>query len=134
MNIDILHKLLLKSWCKETAFGESWNLNNPSLNQCAITALVVQDLFGGKIIRCEMTDGDSHYWNRLPNYDEVDLTKDQFEFILPQPLRETAEYRTRQYILSFPKTMKRYGLLLQKLSSIQKAAIEDDNGIELELI
>ena len=118
MKIDDLYKILCQAWSKETAFGD-WRYDCPEMNQCAITALVVQDFMGGKIMRCEMTDGDSHYWNRLLNYKEVDITEKQFQYIEGKPLRDTAEYRTRQYILSFPKTMKRYGLLLQRIADVR---------------
>lgn len=112
---DNLSYLLHKSWSAETAAGE-WSQENPSLNQCAVTALVVQDLFGGDLLRCEMTNGNSHYWNRLPDGTELDLSKEQFEFIQAQPKRETVVIRERQYVLSFPNTIHRYGILLQNLA------------------
>jgi len=47
-----------------------------------MTALVVQDLLGGDLILAEVhVDGikdGNHYWNRLPDGTEVDLTGDQF--------------------------------------------------------
>ena len=47
-----------------------------------MTALVVQDLLGGALILAEVhVDGvrdGNHYWNRLPDGTEVDLTADQF--------------------------------------------------------
>jgi hypothetical protein len=101
---------LLLTWCAETAKG-NWNPNNPSLNQCAITALVVQDYFGGELLRCLMTNGDSHYWNRLPDGTEVDLTEDQFRDIEAKPLKIDFVVRTREYVLSFPETSRRYHLL-----------------------
>jgi len=112
LELDKLKNALLKSWNKETAMG-GWMAENPSLNQCAVTALVVQDFFGGDLLRCKMTNGDSHYWNRLPNGDEVDLTYEQFTHIEGKPMKETTVVRERQYVLSFPNTMLRYGILLQ---------------------
>ena len=50
-----------------------------------MTALVVQDLLGGDLIHGEVhIDGAkvwNHYWNRLPDGTEVDLTADQFRFL-----------------------------------------------------
>jgi hypothetical protein len=47
-----------------------------------MTALVVQDLLGGDLILGEVhVDGvrvGNHYWNRLPEGTDVDLTGDQF--------------------------------------------------------
>ena len=47
------------------------------MGQCAVTALVVQDFLGGELIRAFVC-GESHYWNRLPDGSELDLTADQF--------------------------------------------------------
>jgi hypothetical protein len=47
-----------------------------------MTALVVQDILGGDRVIAEVhVDGAQigrHYWNRLPDGSEVDLTADQF--------------------------------------------------------
>ena len=115
ITIDNLKDLLLKSWCAETAVGK-WIAEVPSMNQCAVTALVVQDLFGGNLLRCNMTDGDSHYWNKIADGTEIDLTEEQFNHIDGKPLRETVVIRQRDYVLSYPNTMYRYGLLLQKIA------------------
>jgi hypothetical protein len=108
--------MLEKSWCAETATKGVWSPDVPSLNQCAVSALVVQDLLGGDLLRCKMTNGDSHYWNRLPDGREVDLTTDQFKHIEGKPMRETVVVRERTYVLSFPDTMSRYALLLARVA------------------
>lgn len=47
-----------------------------------MTALVVQDLLGGDLIlgevRVDEVRTGYHWWNRLPDGTEVDLTADQF--------------------------------------------------------
>jgi len=76
--MEELRCALINSWCKETAHknGQAkWKPNNPALGQCAVTALVVQDYFGGDIVYCMHK---SHYWNRLPDGTEIDLTRSQF--------------------------------------------------------
>jgi hypothetical protein len=110
MDLGHLQNILNHSWSAETAKGE-WRKDVPSLNQCAITALVVQDIFGGDLLRCPMTNGDSHYWNRLPDGTEVDLTEEQFGFIEARPIKEDTVVRQRDYVLSFPDTLRRYHLL-----------------------
>lgn len=60
----------------------NWTPANPSRGQCAATALVVRDLFGGELLEAEVLfrSGERqgfHYWNRLAGA-EVDLTADQF--------------------------------------------------------
>jgi len=55
---------------------------NPSRDQCGMTALVVQDILGGDLILAEVhvqgAQIGHHYWNRLPDGSELDLTADQF--------------------------------------------------------
>jgi hypothetical protein len=60
-----------------------WSPANPSRGQCAVTALVVQDLLGGELLVAEVDNPDGsrqgvHYWNRLAGGIEVDLTREQF--------------------------------------------------------
>ncbi|MFJ8753888.1 hypothetical protein ACIREO_31860 [Streptomyces sp. NPDC102441] len=59
-----------------------WNPGNPARDQCGVTALVVNDLLGGELIRGEVrVDGervDYHWWNRLGMGVEIDLTREQF--------------------------------------------------------
>ena len=114
MDLDELARALERVWCADTAMGE-WDEDCPSMNQCVVTALIVQDYFGGELLRCEMTDGNSHYWNRLPDGTEVDLTAEQFEWIIGEPLRETVEVRDRDSVLLSPDTRCRYELLRSRL-------------------
>lgn len=103
--------IISMSWAKETCYPgsqDSWSDSNPSLGQCAITSLVVNDFCGGKIMRC-MVDEISHYYN-LINGHVIDLTVDQFEGIIPE--YETGEKRTREYLLSNEDTKNRYKKLL----------------------
>ena len=113
MKINELRKLLITAWCAETAKGK-WREDVPSMNQCAVTALVVQDYFGGDLMRRPLNDGDSHYWNRLPNGEEIDLTYDQF-FYTQQYDVGGAIIRTREYVLSYPDTKLRYELLKKRV-------------------
>lgn len=112
-----LKEALVKSWSTDTAAGD-WTPDCPSLNQCAVTALIVQDYFGGDMLRCKMTDGDSHYWNRLQDGSEEDLTADQFSYIKPQALKDNFIVRTREYVLSFPNTVVRYDILKTRVQKI----------------
>jgi hypothetical protein len=80
-----------------------WSPANPSRGQCAVTALVVQDLLGGELLLAEVRHADGsrqglHYWNRLPGGDEVDLTGEQFataEIVQPPAVIERPPDLTR---------------------------------------
>lgn len=97
-----------EAWSRATsAEPDGWSPANPAWGQCAVTALLVQDLFGGRLLRCEVGNS-SHYFNELPNGNRLDLTRSQF----PEAASMTKpEPRTRKYVLSFPATRRRYGLL-----------------------
>ena len=73
-----LRVALHDSWNRETAYPkdqEKWTDAIPSTGQCAATALVVQDRFGGAL----RYDSElNHYWISFPNGDTIDFTKDQF--------------------------------------------------------
>jgi len=67
MNIDELSKILYLCYSKELCYPkikENWNKNNKYFGMCAITSLVVNDYFGGKICKIYV-DGISHYFNFL---------------------------------------------------------------------
>lgn len=132
MNIRELEKLLRKCWKKETsADPNGWTFKNPMWGQCAVTALVVQDFFGGELMRASLENVDgfqfmgSHYWNRLPNGKEIDLTRSQFPKDIYGKIPE-GEPRTRTRILSYSPTLKRFAKLRL---DIQKNI--DGNGLYL---
>ncbi|WP_026328811.1 YunG family protein [Streptomyces sulphureus] len=74
-----------RSWGADTCtpeFRERWSTENPAREQCGVTAMVVNDLFGGELMVGEVhVDGartDMHWWNRLAGGIEIDLTREQF--------------------------------------------------------
>lgn len=80
MNYFKFKKALPKSWCKETAYkkdADGWSIDNPALGQCAVTALLFNEFFGGTIYSGISKDGVMHYWNRWCGI-KIDLTKQQF--------------------------------------------------------
>ncbi|MGY1608187.1 YunG family protein [Geodermatophilus sp. SYSU D00700] len=74
------------AWCRETCDDSDladWSPQNPARGQCGATALVLHDLLGGDLLLAEvlLPDGSRqgvHWWNRLPDGREVDLTRGQF--------------------------------------------------------
>ena len=111
MTLKDLEEVLKKSWSKETSVDENWSADNPSLGQCAVTALVVNDYFGGKIMRCMASTG-SHYYNEIDGK-LIDLTASQFMGETPQ--YELGEERTRTYLVSNENTRERYKKLSENV-------------------
>ncbi|MEZ4503111.1 MAG: hypothetical protein R3C39_10840 [Dehalococcoidia bacterium] len=113
--LDELREVIEKAWTADTSADPlGWSLENPAWGQCAVTALLIQDSFGGELLRADV-DGISHYWNRLPSGEEVDLTRHQFR---GTAVVSRAELRERSYVLSFPETRKRYQRLKSRIRGI----------------
>lgn len=74
------------SWSVETCDPVDlplWSETNRARGQCGVTALVINDLCGGDLILAEVLRPDGsrqgvHFWNRLPDGSELDLTRSQF--------------------------------------------------------
>jgi len=115
MIINEVCEIVSMSFSKDTCFPglkDKWNEQNKTLGQCAITALILNDFLGGKIMRCKSETG-SHYYN-LINDEIIDLTVSQFEKL---PDYETGEERTREYLLSNEDTKNRYKILLERVKN-----------------
>ncbi|MFJ2112445.1 hypothetical protein ACIOEX_11225 [Streptomyces sp. NPDC087850] len=95
-----IESAIRESWAADTCTPESrprWSPENPARDQCGVTAMVLNDLLGGELIRGEVqVDGertDYHWWNRLGMGVEIDLTREQFRpeeivvggIIVPRP-------------------------------------------------
>lgn len=97
--------------------SEAWTAENPLWGHCAVVSLLVQDVFGGDLLRVslegtEFASSRSHYWNRLPNGIEHDFTRVQFDGRYPKGLK--AEVCERSYVLSYQPTVQRYELLSRR--------------------
>ncbi len=110
-----------------SACPEHWSEKDVFHGTCAIVALLVQELYGGKILRASLEELPkyshmrSHYWNRLPDGAEIDLTAGQFEGddrdLVPEgkttkklPTGEE-QLITREILLGFEPTRERYTML-----------------------
>ncbi len=121
MNIEsFVHQLfpVFEQFCWQADTSETpdvWTSSNPAMGQSAVTALVLQDLWGGDILRATVRD-TTHYWNlisRLPLL-EVDMTRVEFsDFHGPIP---NPEVIGREQVLSSPETIQRYELFKSRVS------------------
>ena len=74
-DLDKFFGVLLKSWVKR---DENYDFDeDPAHNQCTVTAMVAQDVFGGEILALKMPGGGTHYLNLIGG-DVIDFTSDQF--------------------------------------------------------
>jgi hypothetical protein len=80
---------LRTGWAADTCSPDDllrapWTESNPAWGHCDITALVVHDIFGGDLMLGEVhhhgLPAGYHWWNRLANGVEIDLTLEQFRY------------------------------------------------------
>ncbi len=113
-------------WDDQTsANGQLWSVENPARGQCVPTALVLNDIFGGEIVRVIVTDEqdpafrETHYYNKLSN-GYYDLTGNQYpESVImtkaPVDLADKGYISTRDYLIANPDTNARYELLRSRV-------------------
>jgi ADP-ribose pyrophosphatase YjhB (NUDIX family) len=70
-------------WTADPADHDDWSGDDPASGQCASTALIVHDTLGGALLMAHVRHADGspagfHYFNRLPDGTELDLTAEQF--------------------------------------------------------
>ncbi|MFI0960257.1 hypothetical protein ACH4S8_02385 [Streptomyces sp. NPDC021080] len=87
-NLLVIDQALRASWAADTCSDDDlaragWHPGNPAWGHCDITALIVNDIFGGDLMVGEVHRGREqhgfHWWNRLPGGVELDLTREQFQ-------------------------------------------------------
>ena len=116
--IDNLYNILRECWCKETAYPScqaDWVPNDPSYGQCAITAILVYDMFGGTIHRIRVSGGGTHYFNKI-NGQYLDLTVEQFDLYNIPVNYEPNEEMDRKYCGKNKDTQKRFELLIKRIA------------------
>jgi hypothetical protein len=69
-----LEDRLRTAWSSRTA--SKWTSESPASGQCSVTALVVQDLLGGRILKTRVASS-WHFYNEVHG-GRLDLTESQF--------------------------------------------------------
>jgi len=115
-SLDVI-SAIRSSWSDETKFPGTPKDSCPEAGHCAVTALVVQRLLGGKILRAARVISDdldygSHYWNLLPDGTSLDLTLSQF----PLPVWvEGCTEASIEKIIANGNTARRFAILLDRV-------------------
>jgi hypothetical protein len=87
LTLTDIQSAIRASWADDTCSPDdvwrtAWHESNPAWGHCDVTALVLNDLLGGDLVLAEVhLNGEQrgfHYWNRLGDGIEVDLTREQF--------------------------------------------------------
>jgi hypothetical protein len=99
-----------RAWGSDTSENASWTSEQPESGQALVTALLVQDGYGG-VVKEAVVNGASHYWNEVDGV-TVDLTRSQF----PKPLfvEDEAECAPES-LLARPAVAERYASLKNRV-------------------
>ena len=129
LTLDSIADALREAWAADTCSPDDverspWSRENPAWGHCDITALVVNDLFGGELVCGEVhLDGEQqgfHWWNRLPSGIDLDLTREQMRLgqvitevrVVERP-RPLPTFRRDEYLLLRDRLAARLGDLPQ---------------------
>ena len=74
MNEQAVQQALRLCWSRSSS--SLWSEDNPARGQCSVTALVVQDRFGGELLKTPVGD-QWHFYNRIGGV-RHDFTVEQF--------------------------------------------------------
>ena len=112
-----LKKFFRTVWLEDTAEEEKWDVFHPELGHSAITALVLQDHFGGDILRRFTPIEGYHYWNKFSSGQEIDLTISQFDSIDDESNLTRKVEAERFEILAIKDTKEKYDLLSKRVDA-----------------
>lgn len=110
------YDILRGIWAADTCaprMRDGWRADNPTYGQCSITAFLMQDIFGGRVLGVPREGGTFHCFNDVDGC-VFDLTSEQFG-------DEKLDYdncpeQSREVHFSKAEKKARYELLRQRLS------------------
>jgi len=119
ISLEELGEILRECWDIDTCYKRDrcrWTPECPEIGQCFVTALVVNDFFGGLIVYNKKY---KHYYNILPEYGVVDFTVKQFGYNVD--ICPTRVYSREAILKRIGKdSLKRYIILKNRVCSILK--------------
>ncbi len=125
ISIQQLMGILKLAWSRETSFTpEEWSEANRARGQCVVSALVINDHFGGHFRRYEVEFGETtekHYANVLPDGVVIDVAGGQYPpgtKMMESPVDVGNFASIREKLLSDEGTLKRYNLLRQRVGEL----------------
>ncbi|MGN7398584.1 YunG family protein [Cytobacillus praedii] len=116
--LDKLLHFLFQSWSIQSS--SKWTEDNPAKGQCGVTALVVNDIFGGEILKTKLSGG-WHFYNSIDGK-RYDFTKSQF--------REEINYkdsRSNRDEAFLDTNQKQYTYLKQRVEELILVSQEEIN-------
>ena len=118
-NIHHLYDALTHSWTRETCTSRlrhKWSDEDYTCGQCAITAFIVQDIFGGDIYEVPLENGGVHCFNIVDGL-SVDLASEQFGDKVKDLDYAHATPQDREFRMQEPEKAERYEKLKSNLTA-----------------
>lgn len=111
-----LFMILVKCYRREMAHPscqDDWTESDPTLGQSQITAMLVNELFGGEIYETDI-DGRAHYFNKIDGR-YVDLARDHYDELFAAVPYENGK-TTEEKALVSEEVADRYEMLKKKIA------------------
>lgn len=127
--LEQLTNALHQAWDAETGYAGSgvWTSSNPARGQCVTSSLVVQDYWGGDIVRYEVKGeniDETHYFNVMDDGTIIDTTGSQYKIpvsMSPKTVNLGGYSTLRDKRLADEETRARYYLLKSKVDALLSA-------------
>ncbi len=113
-----VYDLLCRCWSADTCaprMRSDWTPENRTLGQCSVTAFLVQDLFGGRVLGVPLAEGGVHCFNDVDGC-VFDLTSEQFGSTVLDYAH--APEQSREAHFSKAEKRERYELLRSRLLAL----------------
>ena len=113
------YTLLSSIWGADTCaprMRDAWTEENRTLGQCSITAFLLQDIYGGRVLGVPLGDGNYHCFNEVGDC-VFDLTSEQFGD--EKLCYENNPEQFREVHFSREEKRKRYEYLREQLRHVQ---------------
>lgn len=132
--VAALESVFAETWSRDTSSDEGrWSPNNPSHGHCAVAELVAQEVFGGDLLRYDLTgtryaEMGSHYKLRLADGTILDFTEDQFREGLPEWGEPVVRPRAQLLDEKNPRnagTIRRYAVFRGRVRELLESAVRD---------
>lgn len=117
-----VQQALEKSWTKLTSRNpDEWSPENPARGQCAVSALIVQDILGGELQKVETNFNgkiEGHFRNISSAGNVIDTTRSQYpkeQEFEPRDINLRGYSTAREKLLADDDTRKRYETLKARM-------------------
>lgn len=109
---------LKNAWCKEScspSLRENWPNGNIAKGQCFVTAVAVQETFGGEVFELKISEQEIHYYNVIDG-EIVDLSSGQFGEHISSDFYSAGTLSNIPLRMSDPIKKERYEVLIHRMS------------------